>query len=39
MYDVTADDQQSVMLPRIAANNGELILVQNFFEELRRVVL
>lgn len=35
-YDVTADDQRFIMLRRVGgAGEGELILVQNFFEELR----
>jgi Tol biopolymer transport system component len=36
-YDVTADGQEFVMLRRLVAGRNELILVQNFFEELERL--
>ena len=39
MYDVSPDDQRFVMLRwRDAQGAGELVLVQNFFEELKRLV-
>ena len=39
LYDVTPDDQRFMML-RIMdqGDDAELILVQNFFEELKRLV-
>ncbi len=38
LYDVTPDDQRFLMLRRVEFAVGELILVQNFFEELRQMV-
>ncbi len=39
MYDVTPDDQRFVMLRRLGGVNvGELIVVENFFEELKAKV-
>ena len=38
LYDVTPDDQSFLMLRRAEFAVPELILVQNFFEELREVV-
>ncbi len=36
-YDVTADDQRFVMI-RLPDESSELIVVENFFEELKRLV-
>ncbi len=37
MYDVTPDDQQFIMIRPVGEDvAGELILVVNFFEELKR---
>ncbi len=38
LYDLTPDGQQFVMLRAIAADTGELIWVQNWFEELKAKV-
>jgi hypothetical protein len=37
-YDVTADDQRFVMLREVAAESHELVLVLNWFEELKQRV-
>ena len=38
-YDVTLDDERFIMLREVGqATASELVLVQNFFEELKRVV-
>ena len=38
-YDVTPDDQRFIMIRQIGEDvTGKLILVQNFFEELKRLV-
>jgi hypothetical protein len=34
-YDVTADGQRFVMIRNRSTGEGELILVENFFEELK----
>jgi len=38
MYDVSQDDQRFVMLRNVGAEDAELILVENFSEELKRLV-
>ncbi len=38
LYDVSPDDQRFVMLRRVQAEQGELIWVDNFFEELKAKV-
>jgi hypothetical protein len=37
-YDVTADDQRFVMLKDVTAESNELVLVLNWFEELKQRV-
>jgi hypothetical protein len=37
-YDLTPDDQLFLMIRRNIQTEGELILVQNFFEELKEKV-
>ena len=37
-YDVTADDQRFVMIRHRSTGGGKLILVENFFEELKAKV-
>ena len=37
-YDVTPDDQRFVMIRNRVADAGELIVVENFFEELKAKV-
>ena len=38
-YDVTPDDQRFIMIRQLGEDTaGELFLVQNFFEELKRLV-
>lgn len=34
-YDVTADDQRFVMVRNLPRAEGEVIVVENFFEELK----
>jgi serine/threonine-protein kinase len=38
LYDVTPDDHRFVMLREVTSSEAELILVQNWFEELKRLV-
>ncbi len=38
LYDLTPDDRRFVMLRGIEADAGELIWVQNWFEELKATV-
>ena len=38
IYDVSADDQRFVMMKRIGESRNEVILVLNFFEELKQRV-
>ena len=38
MYNVTSDDQRFVLLRTVPARPARLILVQNFFEELKAKV-
>ena len=38
MYDVTADDRRFVMLRASSVETSRLILVENFFEELKAKV-
>jgi hypothetical protein len=37
-YDIAADDQRFVMIRQDQPNRGDVILVQNFFEELKAKV-
>ena len=38
VYDVTSEARRFAMLRRITSGRNELILVQNFFDELRQPV-
>jgi serine/threonine-protein kinase len=38
LYDVTADDQRFIMLRQVQVETPEVILVQNWFEELKELV-
>ncbi len=35
MYDITTDDQRFVMIRYVPTEGADLILVENFFEELK----